>query len=186
MTTRWYVAAVAAILLLPAGSAHAAGLDPQGAKCAFNSTIDVTTEDGYQIGDLRFGPLALSEPGVVRCVFYVDGSPGLTVETHTSGTGAVEVAAGAQPIRYAATAADVVDLCTVVRYDSGATMWWQPNLWTGAPGRWRTDPVEPYDCGPRIEIPEGFECSVWKAVDNRAGTPLAKIWQDCEPYEPII
>jgi hypothetical protein len=186
MATRWYAAAVAAALLLPAGGAHAAGLDPQGGKCAFNSTTDVTAEAGYQIGDARFGPLVLSEPGVVRCVVYVDYAVRLTVERHSTGAGAVEVAAGAEPIRYAGTAADEIDLCTVVHYDSGATMWWQPDLWTGAPGRWRTDAVEPYLCATRIEIPDGVECSVLLAVDRRAGTSLADIWQDCEPYEPII
>jgi hypothetical protein len=188
MTARWYVAAVAAALLLPAGGARAAVLaGPRGQTCHFNSIEDATAAHGMQVGVAAVGPMTRFDgPAVVRCAIYVNDVLATSLDVRTTGAGPALVAAGAGPIRYAAWASDSVGLCTIVAYDSGVTLWYSPS-WTGVPGAgtWHSTPVSPGGCGLAYDDPNETACPWLLAVDAHAGTDLAGVWQDCEPYEPV-
>jgi hypothetical protein len=100
------------------------------------------------------------------------------------------VAAVAGTFTYRATAADNVILCTEVAYDSGPfagrTRYWSPRggLLPGN-GGWLDGPVQPSSCALAIPLePNDDMCPPLLLVDAVAGTDLAGVWQDCEPYEP--
>jgi hypothetical protein len=173
---------------LCATPAHAGATDlPAGRKCAFNSSTDVTREAGWQVGDVNAGPLVTGAAGTLVCSIHVNNAThsGLAVVTETvDAVGAVAVMAP-RPVEYRATAADDVVLCTRWVPVSGPTLYWTP----GDPlalnlGRWSTDPNAL--CLTYEEGPNDPECSIWLAVDQRLGTDIAGVWQDCEGYEPII
>ena len=162
--------------------------DPQGRKCRFVSNTDVTAEPQTQFGEADAGPLVLPAPGVLKCIIHVNGVPQLvggTVSAHSVGTGSVHVAAVAGPITYHANITDIIDMCTVVAYDDGPTIYWHPGPYTGT-GTWSTDTTSSR-CGRAITIDINPQvCPILLAIDVRLGTPLAETWQDCEPYSPII
>jgi hypothetical protein len=174
--------AVFAVLAAVAGgglstSAQASPLPtgPVGAKCAFNSTTDVTREAGYQIGEWRGGPLVTAEAGTLQCDILVNGVVAATPISASATAGAVVVIPPA-PLSYAATAADTITLCTTW-FGAGGTLYWHDatpvGFWDSNPG----------NCpGPTSIEPNDPECSIWKAIDRRAGTNIAEIWQDCEQY----
>ena len=160
---------------------------PVGAKCAFNSTTDVTREAGWQIGHIRGGPLVTLENGTLECSIHVNNNShdGGSVASH-SGTaiGGVVAVAVPAPLSYPATAADTVSLCTTWHGESGTLYWRGGNTANGDLGAWETSPTS---CGEALSIePNWPTCPIWLAIDQRAGTNIAEIWQDCEPYEPII
>lgn len=88
-------------------------------------------------------------------------------------------------VSYEATAADSVALCAIFQPDFGVPEWWDPGP-LGGLGAWRTTPVDPSRCRSLQIEPNDPECPVSKAVDARLATPLADIWQDCQPYPPLI
>lgn len=106
---------------------------------------------------------------------------------------APHVAAVAGRVAFHAGAADDIELCTEMTYDSGPyagrTRYWRPEWLSGNPvpsGRWVDGPVDPFACALALTLqPIHPECPVFLAVDEAAGTDLAGVWQDCEPYEPI-
>lgn len=152
---------------------------PVGAKCAFNSTTDVTREAGYQIGEWRGGPLVTAEGGTLQCDILVNGAVAATPISGSAVAGAVVVIPPA-PLSYAATAADEITLCTTW-FGDGGTLYWHAGASATDLGFWDGNPG---NCpGPTSIEPNDPECSIWKAIDRRAGTNIAEIWQDCEPYE---
>jgi hypothetical protein len=196
MRSRCYVAAVAATVLLSIGGVDAAtGLLPQGRRCGFGSTAGPAENE--QTGAVQVGPLVVFDgPAVVHCALYVNGVLATAIETRTAGAGAVEVAAGAAPLRYRASVLDDVVMCTIVRYDSGATIWYHPtSSWNPFSGVWTSAPLAPYACG-RIQnlYPYRAECSVLRTVDQQVGTQVAEdeFWacdpldEPVDPYQPII
>jgi hypothetical protein len=153
---------------------------PAGAKCAFNSTTDVTREAGWQTGDLRAGPLVTGEDGSLHCTITVNGE----VRASAAGVTVAASVAVVVPVtlNYQATAADDIQICTTWVGASGTLYWHGGNpadptslgFWDGTPG----------NCSVPLSIePNDPECSIWKAIDRRAGTNIAEIWQDCEPYD---
>jgi hypothetical protein len=157
---------------------------PVGAKCAFNSTTDVTREAGWQTGDLRAGPLVTGEAGWLECTIIVNAnihtSPNRRATARFDATAGVVVGAGT--LNYQATAADDVALCTT--WHGPTTLYWIAGDTTkGELGSWSTSPGT---CGVALSIePNDPECSIWLAIDQRLGTNIAEIWQDCETYEPF-
>jgi len=180
--------AVASAFTIPAHAAPPPG-GPVGSKCAFNSTTDVTREAGWQTGDLRGGPLVTGEAGTLRCRILVNGNTHsdtthIRAEASYDATGGL-VVAGAGTLNYQATAADTVALCAAWIGASGTQYWVSGNPTTGDLGHWSTNVND--GCGEALSIePNDPECSIWLAIDQRLGTPIAETWQDCEPYEPII
>jgi hypothetical protein len=162
--------------------------DPaQGQKCAFNSTTDVTREAGNQIGELRGGPLGSTVAGVLHCSIHVNNDVHSGPASVTADSGAPSNVAVVAPraISYAATAADDISLCTEFSTATTTYYYTSGNPTTGSLGTWSTDPNS--SCGVALSIePNDPECSIWLAIDQRAGTNIAEIWQDCEPYSPII
>lgn len=164
--------------------------DPQGGKCAFNSATDLTGEPGHQTAIVRGGPLVTFGPGTLVCTIQTNAS------THDAGGVAVPaghstaIAAGVNvsvlpptSTSYPATALDKVFLCTSFVGDDGVTLYYTAGTPTGT---WSTSASS--DCGTAaITIdPNPEACPFLLAVDARAHTELAKTWQDCEPYSPII
>ena len=164
--------------------AHAA--DPVGRKCGFNSATDVASEAGWQTAVVNAGPLATQAAGTLVCTIVVNSdshSASSPYAVSYVATGGVVVGAPT-PLRYRATAADDVSLCTSWHPTSGPALYWvsqnAPNL-----GYWTTDGNA--SCGVALSIEPNYPtCPLWLTVDKLAGTPIAEIWQDCEPYEPII
>ena len=158
---------------------------PEGRKCAFNSTTDVTREAGWQTGQINAGPLVTAEAGRLYCSIHVgnnthDGSSVVEFE----GTTVADAVAflQARPLNYPATAADEIALCTRWEGAGGTWYWRGGNIATGDLGAWETSASA--ECGKATSIePNDPECSIWKAIDRRLGTNIAEIWQDCEPYE---
>jgi hypothetical protein len=158
-----------------------------GAKCHFHSVTDVTREAGWQIGAIGGGPIVGTQPGVLHCSIHVNNN------TH-NGSSSVKCKVDPpslvarceeEEVNFQATAADDVSLCT--EYSVGATTyyWVSGNTTTGDLGHWDNDPNS--SCGVALSIePNDPECSIWLAIDERAGTNIAETWQDCEPYKPII
>lgn len=167
--------------------AHAA--DPVGAKCAFNSATDVAAEAGWQSAVLRGGPLVTQANGSLHCTIVVNADTHVAASASPYGvsfsaTAGVAVVGGPVSLRYRATAADDVSLCTKWVPSSGPTLYWTsqtaPNL-----GFWSTDAGA--SCGVALSIEPNYPtCPLWLTADKYLGTPIAEIWQDCEPYEPII
>lgn len=162
---------------------------PQGRKCGFNSTTDVTREAGWQVGAISAGPLVTAEDGTLVCSVHVNNNDhaGPSV-AEVSGTAdpvaATAVVIEPREISYPATAADSVSLCTTWVGASETLYWHGGNATTGDQGHWDTNPS---NCGEALTLePNDPECSIWLAIDQRAGTNIAEIWQDCEPYDPII
>jgi hypothetical protein len=178
------LAGLAAGSLLTAFSMPAHAADPEGRKCGFNSTTDVTTEAGKQAAVVQAGALYTGEAGTLYCTIIVNANTHATVGKTVSGdaVNGVVVIPPTQ-VQYNATAADTVALCTKWVGASGTKYWVSanpPNL-----GRWSTNPSD--TCGEALTIAPNYPtCPIWKAIDNRLGTPLADTWQDCEPYDPII
>lgn len=158
-----------------------------GNKCAFNSSTDVTREAGWQIGHIRGGPLVTGENGTLVCEIHVnnnthDGAAVFT--TSYTATGGAVVVGEPRVLNYPATAADTVSLCSEWHGEHGTYYWRGGNTTTGDLGAWSTSPTS---CGEALSIePNWPTCPIWLAIDQRAGTNIAEIWQDCEPYEPII
>jgi hypothetical protein len=162
---------------------------PVGAKCRFNSTTDVTREAGWQIGDINAGPLVTGESGTLYCSIHVNnnvhsGAAVVPPESAIANGGVVTMEP--RTLNYPATAADTVSLCTKWVGASGTLYWVSGNPADPASqSYWTTDASE--SCGEALTLrPNDPECSIWLAIDQRAGTNLADIWQDCEPYSPII
>ena len=160
---------------------------PVGAKCAFNSTTDVTREAGYQIGHIRGGPLVTGESGELVCSIHVNNNShagSVAASESYNDTGGVVVVGDPRLLQYAATAADTISLCTEWRGASG-TLYWRSGDPTEADlGGWETSPGE---CGEALSIEPNYPtCPLWLTVDKYANTNIAEIWQDCEPYGPII
>jgi hypothetical protein len=160
----------------------------EGRKCSFNSTTDVTREPGWQTGQISGGPFYSGAAGSLRCSIHVNndvhnGAYALVLSARAS-NGVVAIPPG--PISFKATAADDVAVCTEWLPDFGPAQYWVGgNPVAGNLGHWSTDPNS--TCGIAVAVePIDPECSIFKAVDNRLGTPLAEIWQDCGPYDPII
>jgi hypothetical protein len=169
------------------GGSTPTGGGPMGRKCAFNSTTDVTREAGWQLGAVNAGPLATGEDGTLVCSVHVnnDVHNGPAAATASASATGDTVVLAPQPISYPATAADEVSLCTEWRGANGTLYWVGGNTATGDLGHW--DESESASCGVALSFePNDPECSIWKAIDNRLGTDIAEIWQDCEPYDPII
>jgi hypothetical protein len=177
-------------------AAHAGGcpdphdpLGPCGRKCTFNSATDVTREAGWQTGAIAAGPLVTGESGTLKCTMHVNNNThsGAAVVTETQGdTGGVAVVMAPRPLNYPATAADDVVICTEWDGASGTQYWvgGNPAVPTDL-GHWSTNPGD--ICGVPFSFePNDPECSIWLAIDKRLGTNIAEVWQDCEPYQPII
>jgi hypothetical protein len=161
--------------------------DPQGRKCRFVSNTDVTAEAQTQAGEADAGPLVLSASATLSCVIYVNGvaQPTATVSAHSVDADPVHVATVAGVITYHSNVTDIVQECTVVAYDGGATIYWHPGPYPGT-GSWSTD-SNPDRCGAAITIDINPEvCPFLLAIDARLNTNLAETWQDCEPYSPFI
>jgi hypothetical protein len=159
--------------------------DPQGRKCRFVSNTDVTAEAQTQSGEADAGPLVLSAAATLSCVIYVNGVPQTSVSAHSVDADPVHVATVAGIITYHSNVTDIVDECTVVAYDAGPTIYWHPGPYPGT-GSWSSD-SNPSRCGAAITIDINPEvCPFLLAIDARANTNLAEIWQDCEPYSPFI
>jgi hypothetical protein len=153
---------------------------PVGAKCAFNSTTDVTREAGWQIGEWRAGPLVTAEGGTLQCDIVVNGVVAAPPVSAGAVAGAV-VVIPPTPLSYQATAADEILLCTTWHGASGDLYWHEPS--SVLPGFWDSTPG---NCsGPTSIEPNDPECSIWKAIDRRAGTNIAEIWQGCESYSEL-
>ncbi len=158
---------------------------PVGRRCAFNSTTDLTREPGWQTGDINAGPLVTGEPGTLICSIHVNNgrhdAPGSATESVRDTAGVVVMAP--RPLNYQATAADDVVMCSAWDPDGGPTLYWVSQDFPRT-GYWTTDPASAcYEFSWEAEDPF---CPVWLAVDQRLGTNVAEIWQDCEGYEPII
>jgi hypothetical protein len=165
---------------------HAGPTDlPIGQKCRFNSTTDVTREAGWQTGDINAGPLVTGATGTLVCSIHVNNNThdGVALVTETADATGVAVVMAPRTLNYQATAADDVALCTAWIPTAGAPLYWRGgNTATADLGSWETSPST--QCGVATSIePNDPECSIWKAIDRRAGTNIAEIWQDCEPYE---
>jgi hypothetical protein len=178
------LAGLAAGALLTSFVTPAQAADPEGGKCAFNSFTDVTTEAGKQAAVVRGGPLYTGENGTLVCTIIVNANSHSVAGKSVSGVASNGVAAiPPTQLQYNATAADTVALCTKWVGASGTKYWvgaQPPNL-----GHWSTNPNSP--CGEALTIAPNYPtCPLWLTIDKYAGTPIAEIWQDCEPYEPII
>ena len=200
--------ALATIALAGLGSAFAivpahAAVDDAGPGliCQFFSSTDPTAEAGTQTGELSGGPLVLTDSttnlpgsGTLTCRIQV------TTPNHTgsgpsvSGHGTGVVTAGPSEISYVAADTDNVYLCGEFTDDStGTTYYWDDtnSVWStsntvdcglAVSAGGSDDPV----LGPVFDLLNATVCPVLLAVDTRLGTDLAGIWQDCEPYAPII
>jgi hypothetical protein len=174
--------AVGAVITTLSAPAHAA--DPEGRKCGMNSTTDVTTEAGKQAAVVQAGPLYTGEAGTLYCTIIVNANTHATAGKSVSAD-AVNGVVALPPttLQYNATAADTVAVCTKWVGASGTKYWVSAN--PPALGYWSTSASE--TCGEALTIAPNYPtCPIWKAIDNRLGTPLADTWQDCEPYDPII
>jgi hypothetical protein len=155
------------------------GEGPAGAKCAFNSTTDVTREAGWQVGEWRAGPLVTGESGSLECSITVNGVVQASVSAQA--TASLVVVIPPTTLAYPATAADDIQICTTWHGASGDLYWHGGNIASGQLGAWDASPG---NCSvPTTLEPNDPECSIWKAVDRRAGTNIAELWQDCEPYD---
>jgi len=176
---------VLAVTALGTGPAPAHAVGPVGRTCSFHSAIDVTREPGWQVGVIYAGPLVTGEPGTLWCSIHVDNgvhSGAAVVREGAGATGGVAVMAP-RPIGYPLTAASTVTSCTSW---AGAVTWY----WVGTgsafgQGYWTTDPNAPCHQPAPLDANDP-ECRVWHSVDNRAGTNLAEVWQDCEGYPPLV
>lgn len=161
--------------------------EPQGRKCAFNSATDVTREAGWQTGQIGAGPLVTGADGTLTCTLVVNGDSHSNPNVrHTFSEDAANgvVVREPTPFNYQATAADDISLCTKWDPVVGPTLYWVSVPAPGT-GSWSTDPAAP--CGVAVSIePNDPTCRVWHSIDNRLGTNIAEIWQDCEGYPPII
>lgn len=151
---------------------------PQGAKCRFDSNTDVTTNTQTQVGYATGGPLVVAGVGpvTVTCTIFVNG----VAATSVSGN---PVAVGT--ITYQSNVTDIVDLCTSVTY-GGHTYWYAPSSDPLRAGTWSEQFRDSSSCGVSLMLPDIEECPVLLTIDKYAGTPLAAIWQDCEPYSPLF
>jgi len=167
---------------------------PCGQTCTFNSSTDVTKEAGWQVGVMRGGPLVTGEAGTLHCSIHVNNDlhSGAELASADYGTVGDLVVVGAlndgDLLHYQATAADDVSLCSkwTPTDTTHETLYWvSGNTLTLSLGHWSTNPNA--SCGVATSIePNDPECSIWLAIDQRLGTNIAEIWQDCEPYSPII
>jgi hypothetical protein len=112
----------------------------------------------------------------VTCTVYVNGA----YATSVSGS---PVAAGT--ITYRAGVTDIVTMCTSVTY-GGKTYYWQPrdSPW----GVW-SETLDVNACngyGFGFGDANSQACPVLLTIDEYGGTDLAGVWQDCEPYQPLI
>jgi hypothetical protein len=181
------VGALAAIVT----PAHAAITDPPvGRKCGFHSQTDFTAESQTQFGEADGGPLVSLAPGTLTCQIYVNGvaQPDASVSGHTQGAAAAYVATAAGTVTFHSVITDVIAECTIFAFDGGATVWWHPGaIDQPNSGVWESGAIDTTKCGQAIVIdPNPETCPELLTVDKYAGTNLAVIWQDCEPYSPII
>ena len=152
-----------------------------GASCALASHVDQTREAGWRTGVATGGPwaVAVASSVTIDCIISINDGTIDSGDTVVSSTTPGPVGILASPVSYQATAADDVWLCTRVSWTGSA----------GGSGSWQgytdDDDGQPF-CDLYISVePNDPECSIWKAIDQRAGTNIAEIWQDCEPYEPF-
>jgi hypothetical protein len=157
---------------------------PAGQKCRFNSTTDVTREAGWQTGDIQAGPLVTGEGGTLKCSIHVNNNTHAGAALVTETAGAVGGVAVMEPrtLNYQATAADDVSLCTEWDGPGGPLYWRGGNAAAADLGAWSADANVACGVATTLE-PNDPECSIWKAIDRRAGTNIAETWQDCEPYD---
>jgi len=167
-------------------SPPAAGVLPR--KCAFNSTTDVTREAGWQTGDINAGPYVTGEAGTLSCSIHVNNNvhSGAAVARESKDAVGGVVLMEPRPLNYPATAADTISLCTQWTGPSGTWYWTSGNPAVPTDlGGWSQNPNA--TCGEALSIePNDPECRIWHSIDNRAGTNIAEIWQDCEEYPPLI
>jgi hypothetical protein len=182
-----------AMLAVPSHAAPPDLTGPQGQKCSMNSATDVGNEPGIQTGVMRGGPLVGT--GTLICTIHLDNnithnSPYLVAPAgpgQIAYTGSGVVVGGPTAISFHATAANIISVCAEWHPGGGgATLYWKGgNIAAAEFGYWSTDSGS--KCGEATSVePNDPECRIWKAIDNRAGTPIAETWQDCEPYDPII
>lgn len=160
---------------------------PAGPRCHLSAWSDVSRESGWQLGEVHAGPLVTGAPGTLRCRILVNDyghSSSAVWETTSRDTDGVVVL---EPrfAAYQATASDMVYLCTSWIPDNGTALYWNSEYGsTTGDGQWdvyrnlceyvpHAKPTDP-------------ECPIWLALDQHLGTKMAEIWQDCEPYSPII
>lgn len=181
--------AVGAVMTAFTAPAHAA--DPQGRKCGFTSGTDVTAEPDTQSGVAHAGPLLFDGPGTLSCQMYVNGTLEARADAHSADVAAgVSVAAVAKQIAFHSVPGDADAECTVYTYDDGRVIYWHASS-SPVGGTWDPAPIVPANCAQAITIdPNPEACPVLLAIDARTvplGAPsLAQIWQDCDPYRPII
>jgi hypothetical protein len=164
---------------------------PVGQKCTFNSATDVNAEAGHQVAVVKAGPLVTAEAGTLKCTVHVGNDlhsgAGTLLAGPTAATAGAVVVIPPTVASYAATAADdPIALCTEWDPVTGPPLYW---VSVPAPGTgfWTTNTDGQAHCGVALSIePNDPECSIWLAIDKRAGTPIAETWQDCEGYQPII
>jgi hypothetical protein len=179
------VTALARAALVPAGRAHAA-TEPVGATCDYDS-VTGPAQEGIANGQIQGGPLALpGGPGTLTCSIHVgnDTHAGAAATT-VSGHGDAVVLFAYQVV-FDSPAGVPVHLCAEYVPDDGSGPLYQA---TG--GGWSTDPdvacPPAVTAGPDpVELLDATVCPVLLAVDARLGTPLAVLWEDCEPYRPIV
>ena len=173
-----------ALLAWSGGTAAAAEeAPPEGPKCAFVSATDVTTEAGKQAAVVTAGPLVVSGRGPLVCTIVVNASTHAAYGTAVAANAANGVAwIPPTSLQYNATAADAVVLCT--KWVGFPTRYWVGGSLPGT-GHWSTNVNDP--CGVPLTVAPNYPtCPLWLTIDKYAGTPLAGVWQDCEPYEPIV
>lgn len=170
----------------PADAAPPPG-GPVGRKCGMNSGTDVTREAGWQVGAINAGPLVTGEAGTLYCEIHVNNNShgGPWVVRESAAAVGVAVVMEPRPMSYPATAADTVSLCTRWEGSTTGTWYWRSgDARKGDLGSWERTAGE---CGESLSIePNDPTCSIWHSIDNRAGTNIAEIWQDCDGYPPII
>jgi hypothetical protein len=168
----------------PPDVGHLVGGDPQGRPCAFTATTDRLAEAQTQTGEVDAGPLVTAEPGTLGCQVYVNGvaAPTGSAWAHSVAVGAGHLATLAATIAFRATIYDDVALCTTWSPDAGGVAWFDE-----ATATWQRGPLDPGRCAPQVAVDLNPQaCPPLLAVDRVAGTPLADVWQGCEPYAPLI
>ena len=187
MSTPFRMSVAVAALLAGAAMPAQAFLQYSAANvvCQLASTTDLTLPS-HQVGVVT-GAVVKSRPGTLRCEVRVNGVAAGSAGEHTVGAGTAHVAVVAGALRYFALPSDYVTVCAKFDPDNGEVEWWEVGSTLGQ-GSWQPLPVDPSKCA---LVTEGFDmnaavCPVLLAIDARLATPLADIWQDCEPYSRII
>ena len=136
--------ALAAVTAFPAPSHADPAEPPLGNKCAFNSSTDVTREAGWQVGDLRAGPMVtVLEGGHLHCAIHVNNNTHDGAEAASFNfTATAGVVVGVMPdlLHYQATAADEISLCSEWRGANGTKYWIGGNTAAAQLGSWSPTP----------------------------------------------